>query len=148
MNTKAHAFGILIAVIGVTGFFLFSQRSQYSQHDDASGTREITVTQVPSPQYQQNKRTYFATEIYDVPHDHQNTLTVSLEVTDSSVSAVSLEHKVSSNRSQHHVDAFDTVYKTGVIGKPISEADLVYVSGSTRTSDAFNRAIEKIQQQI
>jgi uncharacterized protein with FMN-binding domain len=104
--------------------------------------------QEPFPLVQTEQRIYTTTEVYTVPNDHQNAMSLSIAMKNNAISDVSLEHAVSSHRSQHHVDAFDEVYKDEVIGKTLSEANTVYVSGSTRTSDAFNRAIEKIQQQF
>lgn len=145
MNTKLHSLGVLIAVLGVTGFLVLYHQMSHKPHTDVQPQPvDSSMEAEPIVQIQ----TYSSEESYAVGRDHVNRMVVTAEVENSVITDIHVDHYVTSEKSERHAGEFDAVYKNEIIGKSIFEAQVSRVSGSTGTSNAFNRALENIKDQL
>jgi uncharacterized protein with FMN-binding domain len=89
---------------------------------------------------------YTATGDYDSPGGSES-ITVSVTLKNSVITATSAQSGANDSTADMFQSDFIQGYKSLVVGKSISSVNLSKVSGSSLTSQGFNEAITKIENQ-
>lgn len=82
-----------------------------------------------------------------VPHGGQNSIKVTVTVTDGEISAVQTSHDYQDRESGYYIDSFDADIKAAMAGTNISDAYAARVGGASLTSSAFNDALQTIENE-
>jgi uncharacterized protein with FMN-binding domain len=119
-----------------------------------TGAPAVTATKTPAPTRPPvstpasgyKNGTFTAASTYYVPHGSE-TIQVSLTLSQGVVSNVSIQNSQGDNVSARYQQDFAAVYRSYVIGKPVSSLRLNAVAGASDTSDGFNAAVSQIASQ-
>jgi len=90
--------------------------------------------------------TYTATGNYSTPEDTES-ITVKVTLKDGNITDTSATASMKTEEAKEYAGQFIANYKPLVVGKNISSIKLSRVSGSSLTSQGFNRAIDEIETQ-
>lgn len=120
---------IPVGVVGAVGIFATSQKQDISQQSEPVVGRTGDYT---------------ATVSYQVPSGSES-ITVTTHLENDVITEVDAVHSGNDRKSARAQQSFDSVYKSLVIGKKISDLQLNAVSGASLTTVAFLQAIEKLQ---
>ncbi len=159
---------ITIAVVAVTifavfGAILLTKKKSNKNLANATGTANNTnasqntssdqaATDNPASNTPQTSTstfkdgTYKATGSYTSPGGNEE-ITVSVTLKDGVVTDTNATSGANDPTAEQYQGEFIAGYKDKVVGKKISAIKLSRVSGSSLTSEGFNSAIQKIQQQ-
>jgi hypothetical protein len=83
---------------------------------------------------------------YFTPARTRHDMDITLTVADGVVTDASITYDGGAPETGHH-RRFDSAYRDAVIGVPLDEVSLARVGGASLTSEAFNEAVDTIQQQ-
>lgn len=127
---------------GDSGQTAQSQETQ-SQSQDASKERQDAD--------QQSKKAAYKDGTYKVSGRYgpikEDAIDVTLTVSDNLVQHVDIVGHAFTETSRQHQEAFAQAINGVVDGKPLSGLKVDVVAGASWTSDAFNKALQKIQEQ-
>ena len=90
--------------------------------------------------------TYTATSSYYVPRSTES-IQVSLTLKNGIITDSSIKNSESNRESAQYQQSFASIYKSYVTGKNISGLNLSYVAGASDTTQGFDDAMSKIQNQ-
>ncbi len=90
--------------------------------------------------------TYSATGSYATP-EGQESIGVEVTIKDGVVTDTSLDQNGSNRETKEYQAKFASGYKSQVVGKALSEINLSRVSGSSLTSNGFEKALEIIKNE-
>jgi len=90
--------------------------------------------------------TYTATGNYSTPEDTES-ITVKVTLKDGNIIDTTATASMKTEEAKEYAGQFIASYKPLVVGKNISSIKLSRVSGSSLTSQGFNRAIDEIETQ-
>lgn len=116
-----------------------SSTSSTSTSNNSSSTSTASVTNVKDG-------TYTATASYDTPGGAQD-IKVTLTIAGGAVSNSSIMQNATGREDEAYQSAFESEYKTAVVGKKISDISLNRVAGASLTTDGFNTALLDIANQ-
>lgn len=112
---------------------------------DTPVTQAPTPTPIATPEAPAaTKKTLTAKTDYRTPSREAVSISVTLELTGDTVTAVNSTYTGGATDSNYQ-NRFDGAYKTHVIGKKLSEISLSRVGGASLTSAAFNKAVGQMQ---
>jgi hypothetical protein len=153
--SKKAIIGIVVVVLLVIAATAVVVQSGNNKSDsanvstDAQSTSE-TVSSSPSvaPASTTNFKdgTYTATARYNSPGGVQS-ITVKLTIAGNIVTDSSLQQTATEREDEQYQGAFESEYKSNVVGKKISELSLSRVAGASLTNDGFNSALADIENQ-
>lgn len=153
---KAKAIAIVAVVIVIAAVYIIVTLSKdntdssptsdinTSQTSGTSGTPSNDTTSPSSGSYTDG--TYSASGSYRTPETTE-TINVTLTLEDGVVTTASVQQKPQDKESEEYQSAFRSNYKPSVVGKKIDDINLSRVSGSSLTSNGFNKALEDIKKQ-
>jgi uncharacterized protein with FMN-binding domain len=138
---------VIVLVVGLTvGIILLqgmnaqdSSTSETTTSESTTGNNETTDT---TAEYTDGE--YTATGSYSTPGGSEE-VTVTLTLANDIVTAVSAEGSATSGNSAQYQSQFLDGYKPSVEGKDVDAISLSRISGSSLTSDGFNKALEAIK---
>ena len=146
-----------LAILVITVAIVFGAKALSSKKSAAAMTppaasnasqKSETTTQTPATStatiYKDG--TYAATGSYDSPGGTEK-ITVHLTLANGSVTGTSAESGANDPTAHEFQDEFISGYKALIVGKDISSIHLSHVSGSSLTSQGFNRALDQIKSQ-
>ena len=146
VNPIAATIIVIVLVLGVAvGIILL----QGINKDDGSSTQTTTTTPRPTTSDADTSATYTDGEYtetgsYSTPGGTED-ITVTLTLADDIVTAVSAKGSATSGNSAQYQSQFLSGYKANVEGKDVDTISLSRISGSSLTSDGFNKALEAIK---
>lgn len=91
--------------------------------------------------------TYTASANYSVPHGYQNSISVSITVSNGSITAASATHSTSDRESAEYTDVFDSSLSSKVVGQSLSGASFSRIGGASLTTDGFQTALETVMNE-
>lgn len=91
--------------------------------------------------------TYSNTVSYKVPEGATESITISLTLVNDKVTDMTFSGVTNKRESEKYQDRFSNSVRSLVIGQPIDSIDLSRVGGASLTTNAFNKAVNAIQQQ-
>lgn len=115
-----------------------SNQAQKTTANTTTPTASITTT------YKDG--TYTATGSYDSPGGTEK-ITVHITLANGSITDTSAQSGANDPTAQEFQDDFISGYKALIVGKDITSVHLSHVSGSSLTSQGFNRALDQIKSQ-
>ena len=105
-------------------------------------------TQPTPPTMPTNSAKNLSATIAYFPEGANESITVSLKLTNSLISEVSIAQSMNDGKSRRYQLAFESEVQPLVVGKDINTLNLTRVAGASFTTDAFMQALEKIKTQI
>lgn len=145
-----------LAVLVVTVVIVFGAKALSSKKSAAAMTpvssntaqKSETTTQTPATSTATTYKdgSYTATGSYDSPGGTEK-ITVHLTLANGSVTDTSAESGANDPTAHEFQDEFISGYKALIVGKDINSIHLSHVSGSSLTSQGFNRALDQIKSQ-
>lgn len=154
-NTKLIAVAaiLILAVLLVFGIRAFSGNDNTANTNSSatdSAARSTTTNDATSSNNAANGSyqdgTYSATGSYATPEGEEQ-ITVKLTLADGTVTDTSATASGKARESRQYQSQFLNAYKELVVGKSVDELRLSRVSGSSLTSQGFNKAVQTIKQQ-
>lgn len=106
-----------------------------------------TKTPVPTSAPVQKNKIYTAKVAYESPGG-DDSITVKLTLNGKTIEDVSIDSDATSRDSERYIQRFANSVNNKIIGKDIASINLSRVAGASLTTDAFNEALHKIQEQI
>ena len=91
--------------------------------------------------------TYTASANYGVPHGFQNSIKVTLTVTNGKVTSAEASHDYNDRESGMYVDSFDSSLDSAVVGKAIASLSPSRIGGASLTTYGFDDALAIIANQ-
>ena len=155
MNTKKNSWMMLGLVFGVSVILyildvpIIPLSTQITSTIPTLIPTSIIITPQPTqPTTQISSAKSLSATISYFPEGMNESITVSLTITNSLVSEVSLTQSMNDGKSRRYQLAFESEIQPLVVGKDIKNLNLSRVAGASFTTDAFMQAVEKIKQQI
>lgn len=152
-NKKAKLIAWLVVIAAVVLIYTFV--SARSSNEDASSSSNDGITMPVDDTSRQSAASnsavyedgiYTASSSYNSPGGIED-ITVSITLKDGVVADSSVKQEPNEPQAEHYQAEFRENYKPRVIGKKLDDISLSRVSGSSLTSEGFNKAIEKIKNQ-
>jgi uncharacterized protein with FMN-binding domain len=145
INPVAASIIVIVLVVGITVGILVLQRMNSA--DSTTTTTENTTqgttnTSPTSGTYKDG--TYTETGAYSTPGGRED-ITITLTLADNKVTNITAEGSATRGDSAQYQEEFLSGYKVYVEGKDVDTISLSRVSGSSLTSDGFNKALEAIK---
>jgi uncharacterized protein with FMN-binding domain len=143
---------LLVVVLVVGGAIAFNKKDPKATASTGTSTStsqvaaDSTTTGTTDTSKTFKDGTYTATGDYDTPEESEN-IKVTVTLKDGTITDTSATPSARSNDAKEYSGIFVQNYKSLVVGKNISTVSLNRVSGSSLTSQGFNRAIEQIKTQ-
>ena len=143
---------VLLVIAGVVGGVVATSKAQTGAgstagtvtSSSASATNTTTGSTSSSSGFKDG--TYTAIGSYDTPGGPES-LTVSVTLKDGKITDTTASASGNDHESQEYQQRFVSGYKELILGKKITDVSLSRVSGSSLTSQGFNRAIQDIENQ-
>lgn len=161
-NRKLIASFIVIAAVVIVAFGVnfFAKTDQPAESNSAAttstattgDTSQSTATNSTEPADTATSGSdfkdgsYSASGSYATP-EGQESITVNITIADGTVTGTSLGQNGSNRETREYQAKFASGYEAQVIGKALSEISLSRVSGSSLTSNGFNKALQTIKDQ-
>lgn len=112
----------------------------------SSSSANSSPSTAPSATTNFKDGTYTASANYETPGGTQ-TMNVKLTVSGNTVTDVSITQNATEREDEAYQSAFESEYKSGVVGKKVSDISLSRVAGASLTTDGFNSALADIEKQ-
>lgn len=145
-----------IAVLVVTVVIVFGAKALSSKKSAAAmtpttsnTTPQATTKNAPaasSTATTYKDGSYTATGAYDSPGGTEK-ITVHITLASNAITGTSAESGANDPTAHEFQDEFISGYKALVVGKDLNSIHLSHVSGSSLTSQGFNRALEQIKSE-
>lgn len=135
---------ILVGIVATVAIAVQPTTEEASQSTNAPATSNQESTGTNSTMDEYRDGTYSATGTYVTPGGTQSIdLTVTIE--NGVIVATELAENATDRDSRQYQAAFASGYSELVVGKEVDEVSVSRVSGSSLTSNGFNRALEQIK---
>lgn len=121
--------------------------SSGSTTTDTSSTNMTGVSSSSASTNGYKDGTYTASANYSVPHGYQNSISVSITVSNGSITAASATHSTSDRESAEYTDVFDSSLSSKVVGQSLSGASFSRIGGASLTTDGFQTALETVMNE-
>jgi len=82
------------------------------------------------------------------PEGRSESITVSLIISNSTISEMTVKNSMNDGKSRQYQLAFESEIQSLVVGKDVKSLNLSRVAGASITTDAFMQAVDKIKSQI
>jgi uncharacterized protein with FMN-binding domain len=139
----AISVSVLVAIALIVGATLYTGIQGKAKSGSATS---MTASITPDPQTKYRDGTYDADSSYQSPGGTEG-ISVKITIANNVVTDASVTARPSENEAKLYQDMFLKAYKGKVVGKAVNSIHLSRVSGSSLTSEGFNSALAKIQQQ-
>jgi uncharacterized protein with FMN-binding domain len=148
-NHKAVITFLAVVIIAIVVTVAVIAAPKKSQTDQANTTKDTTSTNTATSTATttsfKNGR-YSATGSYESPGGEES-ISIQVTLNNGIITATSATPGTQDSESAEYQAMFISGYKSQVIGKNIADITLSRVSGSSLTSQGFNDAISKIEDQ-
>lgn len=143
MNNNRTTY-VIAGVLGITTLIIIIAVVfvNFSSSKDSNSNTSTTTTNNASSSFKDGS--YSSTINYFVQGNRES-ITVSITIANNAVASVENQLTESNSTSAEYQGAFDSNYKSFVVGKKISSINLSRVAGATETTDAFMQALQKIK---
>lgn len=142
---------VVLLVVAATAAVIASGNNKDSSASQTSTTSSNTTSTSASSESTASVTnvkdgTYTASASYDTPGGVQD-IKVTLTIAGGAVSGSSITQNATGREDEAYQSAFESEYKTAVVGKKISDISLNRVAGASLTTEGFNTALLDIAKQ-
>ncbi|WP_243118455.1 FMN-binding protein [Actinomyces wuliandei] len=155
----------LLAAAGLAGCGQEAAPSQdeYAGRPQDGGTASVPGTGAPSTEVSGDPAapaasptagpyadgSYSVSQAYGAVDDlvEEDSIDVTLTMSDGLVTQVEVVGNVMTSTSQEHVDSFSEAIDEAVVGRSVEDAHVHALAGASKTSEAFNKAVDAIAEQ-
>ena len=146
MNIKKSSYMMLSLVFGVSVILYILDIPIIPSSTQMTPTISISpIVSIPTPVT--NTKSLSETIVY-TPEGRNESISVSLTVTNSIISELSVINSMNAGKSRSYQLSFESEIQPLVVGKDIKTLNLSRVAGASNTTDAFMQAIDKIRAKI
>ena len=144
----------VIASAGIGGFLLATTNDNMTQviptvttqPAASSATRSSSTSPTSTSSYKNGM--YTASMNYLVPEGSSNTMSASVTISDSRITAVTTNNTYVDRESVLYIDSFDSSVKSSAVGTSLADAkNFSRIGGASLTTEAFNSVLDTIRTQ-